>query len=164
MSVRDNVLPALNRARGIIERLGFRRTAVRIRQRTWAGTRIADANGQNPGYADVTTTLTPAPRVKMMTAYQQQMAGLMSAGGDTEDRYFVIGGVTPQFVDPADGLTKGYTPGQLRQLLTPGTQNVQIDIILTGDDGQDRACKLVLSDFTKPFGYELTVRLRARDV
>jgi len=164
MTVRDNVLPALNRARAIIERLGFRRTAVTIRRRTWAGTRVGDTAGQNPGYTDVNTVLTPTPKVALMSPFAAQMAGIMTSAGNNEDRYFEISGITPSFVDPTDGLTKGYTPAQLKQLVTAGALNQQIDFMLTGDDGVARPTTLVLQDFTKPFGYKLTVRLQFRDV
>lgn len=163
MSVRDNVLPALNRARGIIANLGFRRTAVVIRRRVWAGTRRGDKNGQTPGYADTLTTISPTPKVVLMPPFAAQQSGVMTSEGYSEDRYIKITSITPQFVDPKDGLTKGYTPTQLRQMVTPGVANEQIDFMLTGDDGVQRPATLVAMDFSKPFGYELTLRLQSSD-
>lgn len=163
MSVRDKVLPAINKAGAIVDALGFKRTTLKIRQRTWSGTKLGDTGGQSPGYADVDLTITPRPRVSMVPPYETQMAGLMQSGGSPEDRYFKLEGLVPQFTDPADNTVKGYTPGQLRPSVAPGVRNVEIIYVLIGDDGQERACTLVASDFTQPFKYELTLRLRTRD-
>lgn len=162
MSVRDSVLPVIDRARGIVAGLGFRRVAVTLRRRTWAGSRIGDADGQSPGYTDVVTPIVPTPRVRFLSA--KEMGATMMQAGDYEDRYALITSVTPQYTDPADGAVKGFSPDQLRELVTPGVTNVDVAVMLTGDDGKPIACKVVSTDFTKPFRYEITVRLKARDV
>ncbi len=82
MAVRDNVLPALNRAWRKIASLGFQRTSVMIRVRTWAGARVGDNAGQSPGFADVLTPISPTPSVSMMSPYAVQMAGIMTSAGD----------------------------------------------------------------------------------
>lgn len=163
MSVRDRILPALAKANAIIASLGLQRTAVTIRLRTWAGARVGDDGGQNPRYVDVLTPITPTPSVSMMSPYAMQMAGIMTSAGDVEDRYLKIGDITPQYTDPTTGLRLGYTPQQLKQLITPGTRNQEVAFILTGDDGVPRTATLVITDFTDPFEYTLTVRLRAND-
>jgi hypothetical protein len=41
--------------------------------------------------------------------------------------------------------------------------NEEVLIVLVGDDGRERACTLVSQDFSKPFRYQLVVRLKRRD-
>jgi hypothetical protein len=163
MTVRDNVLSPLSKAWQKIADLGFQRTHVAIRVRTWAGTRVGDDGGQTPRYTDAVAQITSTPTVSPMSPYAAQMAGIMTSAGDVKDRYYKIDDIMPQFIDRVTGLPLGFTPQQLDQLAAPGVRNVEAVFVLTGDDGVPRTATLVTVDFTDPFAYSLVVRLRDND-
>jgi hypothetical protein len=163
MSVRDRILPVVDRARAKIAQLGLRRYRAIIRRRTWAGRTVGDTAGQNPGFTNTDVELTPTPKVELLSPVGAQMAGIIPSGGSIEDRYFKISGITPQYSTPTGARAGGYTPADLKLAIPAGVQNQEVLVVLVGDDGKERPCTLVLQDFSKPFRYELTVRLKHRD-
>jgi hypothetical protein len=155
MSVRDRILPVIDRTRGKIASLGLRRYTVVIRRRRWSGARVGDGTATNTD-----TVLTPTPKVTELPA-NALGPGILTSGGTIEDRYFAIERITPSYIDPRDGQRKGYQPGELR--LSATAPNEEVLVLLIGDDGRERACTLVSQDFSKPFRYQLVIRLKRRD-
>jgi hypothetical protein len=106
MSVRDRILPVVDRARAKIAQLGLRRYRVIIRRRTWAGRTVGDTAGQNSGFTNTDLELAPTPKVELLSPAGAQLAGIIPSGGSIEDRYFKISGITPQYSTPTAKLAE----------------------------------------------------------
>ncbi len=142
MTVRDRVLPPVNRARGIIENLGFRRYTVTIRTRTWSGPRRQEGTATN-----VDLVLAPSPKVAELALRE-----VLGSGGRFEAGDLRITRITPQWTDGTG--THGYTPAQLNPPAGP-LQDVRV--VLVGDDGT-KVCTIVEGSFDGALGYGLVVR------
>jgi hypothetical protein len=150
MSVRDRILPVLDRARATIASLGLRRYRVILRRRVWSGRRAGEGTSE-----DVDQVILPAPKVVLLPP--QAVEAIVPSGGTIEDRYFKVTRITPRFTG-RDGRPGGHAPDELR-LFSRGA-NEEVFVVLIGDDGRERICTLVAQDFSRPFRYELVVRLR----
>lgn len=100
-TTRDRVLPNMQRARQIIERIGFRRyRTVTIRVRTYP------SGERGEGRAEVENlVLSPAPKVRVVRTAQE-----VTSGGEIEIGDYVISKITPRFYDAAKELWGGYYP------------------------------------------------------
>lgn len=144
MSDRDEILPDIDEVRSEIQSMGFRRYSVTVRRRVWSGTRVGDGVATNTD-----RVLTPAPKVRQLTA--QQVA---SSGGTYEQGDYLIDKITPQYTTPTAG---GNTPAQLE--LTTTAENEDLVVVLVGDDGT-HVCTVVKTKFDRPFSYSMVVRPR----
>ncbi len=149
MTLRDDLLPALDGARAICDELGLRQNAVAIVLRTWASGEIETPSTQTAGtdYTDVTIRLVPNPKVRRVT--QREIA---SSGGRYETADIVIGPMTPAF---AGG---GNTVAQLDPLVLAA--GVELIFVLTGPNAGEHVVIDVRRD--RPMRYEVVVRRSRR--
>jgi hypothetical protein len=153
MSVRDTILPVIDRARAKVASLGLRRYRVFIRRRAWSGPRATE------GTATVEDIeILPTPKVTVASPYMAQKQGIAMSGGTVEDREFLIEGITP-FYDNGT-ITGGYKPEDLD--IKPRSRTEEVLVVLLGDDGIQHECTLSQKDFDGAFGYTLAARLRRR--
>jgi hypothetical protein len=144
VTVRDNILPILDNARGIVANLGLRRYSVTIRRRTWSGSK--------PGLGIATNddlVLTPTPRVRLVSARE-----IASSGGTYQEGDFRIDRITPRFTSPTVG---GYTPEQIKPAITDPADDLVV--VLAGDEQLVKICTHVGPvAFDRAFGYSQVVR------
>lgn len=145
MTLRDDLLPALDDARTICDDLGLRQNAVDVVVRTWTSGKVGAPATQTPGvdYSEQRVHLTPNPKVRRVT--QREVA---SSGGRYEDADLVVGPMTPAF---AGG---GNTTDQLDPLVRQ--RGVELLFVVTGPNAGEYA----LVDFRRdrPMRYECVVR------
>jgi hypothetical protein len=149
MTLRDDLLPALNDARAICDEFGLRQNAVDVIVRTWASGEIGVPETQIAGvdYVDQKIRLVPNPKVRRLT--QREIA---SSGGRYEDADLIVGPMTPAF---AGG---GNSTAQLDPLeLQPG---VELIYVLSGPNAGEHAAIDVRRD--RPMRYEVVVRRTRR--
>lgn len=136
-TLRDNVLPVVNTGREIVDNLGFRQFTTALVSRTWdsGSPRVGDPT-------DVTTTLSPSPKVK-----------------ENDDGItLLIGPITPLHS------TGGYAPPTLRPADVDG---VEFFWTVTGPFASGFAtlkCKPTHIDTSKPLRYMVTVKILERKV
>ncbi len=138
MSLRSDLLPTFQATRVLINDLGFRTNNLTISTKTWASGR--------PGVGSATyssITITPPPKIREVSARE-----IASSGGRYQEGDLRVTKITPAF---SGG---GYTPAQIRP--TTVTSGVEVLYVVAGPSAGDY--RLVDSDFSKNFGYELTIR------
>ncbi len=155
MALRDSLLPVAELGSKLAQQFGLHRYTVTIHTRTWP-TAVGGV-GETPVISP-SVTISPTPKVAVLSPVAAQQMGIMMSGGTVEDRLFKITGITPAYVK--NGVPGGYTPAQI----APTTANPLVDIavILLGDDGIAMECSIVGREFDKPFGYTLIVREKHR--
>src|SRR4051794_40500802 len=122
MSVRDVVLPALDKARAKIAAIGLRRYRVIIRRRAWSGASVGQGT-------EVVTDLELSPRPE--TSFEDGRGQVAESAGTISDRDIEIASITPAY--SVNGVTGGYTPAQLNP--KANGRNEEIVVVLIGDDG-----------------------------
>ncbi len=143
-TLRDGLLPVIDSLRALPSVFGLRRYTVTLRSRAWSGGAIGRGTATNTD-----TVLTPAPRVRAVTAMEvAQSAGTWREGDLRLDK------ITPQYTTPTTG---GYTPMQLA-LRPPANGATDVCVILVGDEGPVEA-QIVERRFDRAFGYSLIVRI-----
>lgn len=86
MSLRTDLIPAVDAARGILDDLGLRPRTVVLRVTTWSG----DAPGRGtPTHVD--TAITPTPKVESAPRWKVEAPGAMEAGEIT------VGKISPTY-------------------------------------------------------------------
>lgn len=143
-SLRDALLPVIDQLRGLPSQFGLRRYTVKLRTRTWSGTYLGEGTP-----SDVDVQLTPTPRVRVMSTEEVASSGGTYRAGD-----FMITAITPSYTSPSAG---GYAPLALNLRPSPGTTNIDVTAILTGDEGTIE-CQIVEFHFDSPFRYWIVVR------
>lgn len=88
MTLRDDLVPVIDDLRGMIGDLGLRRYIVQTVRRTFSG---AEVGRSLVGYPpiDVTTTITPAPKVA-----DDPLRFVASPGGESKDGAKVVKGIS----------------------------------------------------------------------
>jgi uncharacterized protein YjdB len=151
MTMRDDLLPVFDSARSLIKDLGLRRFAVTVRRRSWSGTYIGDGTP-----IDQDITLSPLPRVRQSFASASRdprvLEYLLAKGNVVDDRIYTVDKITPAY---SGG---GYTAEQLRLWAPPDAKNLELIVVLTGDDGFRRDCVQLSVAQDRAFGYSMTVR------
>jgi hypothetical protein len=148
VTLRDNLLPTFQGVRGKIQGFGLRQNALAIK------TLIHDGR---PGLPETTIsetvlTLTPTPKIREISSRE-----VASSGGHYELGDLKVTKITPQHTKNA--VTAGYTPEEIRpQPSLVDGQHLEVIYAITGPTAGDYT--LVDSDFSKNFGYELTLRRR----
>lgn len=140
-TIRDKLLPTVDKLRQLPNRFGIRRYTVTIRRRTWSG----GAPGRGVA-TDADTVLFPVPRVRVMSTDE-----IAASGGTYREGDFVINAITPSYG------AGGYTPAQLN--LRPNGPAEDVTVILTGDEGTVE-CDVVQLWFHRAFNYHVVVRAR----
>lgn len=150
MTLRDKLLPVLDKAgRAKMQAFGLRPNGLTIRTRTWFVDGVTWAPGgiRAPGaiFVDSDLVLSPTPRIREVSSRE-----VASSGGLYQDGDLRVTKITPQYTGAGGG---GYTPLQLRPV---GAENVEILYVVTGPSAGEH--ELVDSDFSRNWGYELTIR------
>lgn len=157
MSIRDDLLPVVDQLRALPGTFGLRRYAVTIRRRIWSGTYPGDGT---PTDQDI--VITPTPRVRnsfsSATLSPQALQYILANGNVIDDRYYKIDRITPAYIDASNNNTPGgYSPQQLRTVVSPDIKNVEEIVVLVGDDGYKRDCVQVTFEQDRSFGYTMLV-------
>lgn len=143
-TLRDDLLPVFDDLRQLPDQFGLRRYSVVLRTRTWSG--------GEPGIGspvDTDTTVTPPPRVRVMSPKE-----IAASGGTYQDGDFMIEKITPRYTSPTTG---GWSPGLLHE--RPGASADDVVIVLTGDEGTIE-CTAVKFFFDRAFNYRIVARAR----
>lgn len=138
-TLRDDLLPVVDELRQLPNQFGIRRYTVKVRTRTWSG-----ANAGEGSPVDVDVTVNPVPRVRLMSTSE-----IASSGGTYREGDFMVTSMTPAYTGG------GYAPSALN--LRPTAQNIEVTIILTGDEGPIE-CQPVEFHFDRPFTYWMVLR------
>lgn len=155
MSLRDSLLPVMDRLRVLPPTFGLRRFAVTVRRRLWST--------QVPGEGtatDFNIVLTPAPRVRditlgSMSKYEMEFK---AANSDiVSGSLYRIDRITPRYTN-ADGSVGGYLAEQIRAWPNVDTGAIENFISLVGDDGYLRECIPVTFGQDRAFGYWMIVK------
>jgi len=118
VTLRDTLLPRIDALRAIPGELGFRPyTSVRIRTRTWSGTRPGDGTPADE-WTDLTTGGQPAK------VSQMNVRAIAASNGQFLDGDCVVGPLTPTF---SGG---GYDPSDIASSST--ARNVERHVVLQG--------------------------------
>ena len=141
-TLRASLLPVLNKARGIIDDLGFRTSDVVIRTRRWVGERSAEGDYTD----DLLPLRNPRPRVRTLST--QEVA---ASGGKYELGDLRIDKLTPRFAGPPAG---GYTPAQLDPPV--GEEGVEVRYVVTGAFAGEYAIQS--GNFDRALGYSIVIR------
>lgn len=155
MSLRDSLLPVMDRLRVLPPTFGLRRFAVTVRRRLWSS--------QVPGEGtatDFNIVLTPAPRVRDVTlgSLSKYEMEYRSANSDiVSGSLYKIDRITPRYTN-ADGSTGGYLAEQIRAWPNVDTGAIENFISLVGDDGYLRECIPVTFGQDRAFGYWMIVK------
>jgi hypothetical protein len=145
MTLRDDLLPVMQTARGVIDGLGFRTSDVTIEVRFWPSGRIGTPDATSYTVETTLALKNPRPRVRQLSSQE-----IASSGGQYEQADVRIDKLTPQW---AQG---GYTPAQLAPSVDPGDQSREVVYLLTGPlNGEYR---LINNSFDRALGYSLVVR------
>src|SRR6185369_7179087 len=106
MSIRDRILPKIDKARSIVANVGLRRFAVTLRRRVWSGRYANDGTVTNEDIV-----ITPLPRVRNSFSSKgmatQALEFIMSNGAVIMDRLYTIDKITPPYT--YRGTTGGYS-------------------------------------------------------
>ncbi len=140
LSFRLNLLAMVDAARSIAGPLGLdiRTNWLTIRTRTWSGSVLGDGT---PTDSDL--VLPKHYPIRYITA-----AEVLSSGGQYE-----IGDIAVNHITPSNGAGVGYTPTQLKPLVTE--DNVELIYLVTGEHGGEYVVK-TLETF-RPFSYRLVL-------
>jgi hypothetical protein len=154
MSIRDRILPKINKARTIVQNIGLRRYAVTLRRRIWSGSYVGDGSVTNEDIV-----ITPTPRVRNSFTSKgmapQTLEYILANGTVLLDRLYTIDKITPAFTyQGADG---GYNSAHLRMRPSPDVKNVDPVVLLVGDDGYLRECVQMSLEQDRAFGYKMLV-------
>lgn len=136
MALRDDLLPVFGDARALVEGFGLRTSGLSVQVSRWPG---VPGDGR-----PAVTVLAISPSPKIRTVNMREIA---SSGGRYLDGDVRVTKITPSY---AGG---GYTEAQLRPVANERTEVVYV---VTGAMAGDYV--LVDSDFSRNFGYELTLR------
>jgi hypothetical protein len=123
----------------------YRTVAVTVRTVVWDGYTMGKGTG-----TPTNRVISPKPKVRQVTAREVAASGGLFTLEDLK-----VGPITPDYVCGND--SGGYSPAQLDP---EGGPKTEILYILTGD--VDGTYRLIRSEFTKPTGYFLYLRLSAR--
>lgn len=118
--------------------LDIRTNRLTIRTRTWSGSVLGDGT-----VTDSDLVLLGHYPVRLVTA-----AEITSSGGQYE-----IGDIAVNHITPSNGAGVGYTPLQLKPLVTQ--DNVETIYVLTGSHGGEYALKTL--ETYRPFSYRLVL-------
>ncbi len=140
MSFRINLLEMVDRARSIAGPLGLdiRTNVLTIRTRTWSGSVLGEGS---PSDSDL--VLNPWYPIRYVTA-----AEIDVSGGQYE-----IGDISVNHITPSNGAGVGYTPTQLKPLVT--ADNVELIYLITGAHGGEYVIKTL--ETYRPFSYRLVL-------
>lgn len=159
MTLRDRLLPAIDRIRGLRQTLGITVNAVRLRVETW--TAAIGTAGATATTVDV--LMAPQPKVSKLSVQDAMvvMASLPAAQVARGQRgIYLIGPITPSYS------TGGYTLAELYSSAQASDQQ-RVLIMLAGDNDLGAApgtpFEIVNFDTSKPFRTMLTV-IRAQDL
>lgn len=144
MTLRDDLLPALDTLRTIPADLGLRANVVQVRVRTYSGAVNADGTTLS---STTTTTLSPAPKVRRLSEGQGSYFGggtLDASNGTALAEELEVGPITPDYA------TGGYT---LAELAPAGASNKRVDLLI-----DSVAYTIFDADDTQPFRVMLKVR------
>lgn len=117
----------------------IRTNQLTIRTRTWSGSFVGDGTA-----TDVDLVLPPRYKVRHVL-----MKEVFGSGGAYETSDVLVDHITPY-----DGVSAGYTPAQLRPVVT--AQNVQVLYLILGEHGGEYS--LVECRTYRPFTYQLVLR------
>lgn len=110
MTLRDDLIPVVDEIRGIHDELGLRvRSAVIVRSTTVSGTGLASATSTSD------RTLSPTPRVRLVTGRNPQPDGLYRAGNIIVDQ--ISASYTRTQLDPG-GASVWIIDGKQHRLLS----------------------------------------------
>ena len=153
MTLRDNLLPQIERLRGIPGALGFRPyTSVVLRTRTWSGAEPGD--GTHSDASLVLTTGGQPVKVRQISAREVQ-----ASAGRYTDADFTVGPLTPQHDAPGGG-TAGYTAEEIDA--SSSARNVERHVVLTGPGEASSEWVIVGSQLDRSLRYTLTIRRTER--
>lgn len=142
-TLRENLLPVFDiAARTLIDNLGFRTNSLEIFTRTWTGS--PGATGSTHVDSDP-LVVTPRPKIRALTNKEIAASGGLYTDGDLR-----VTKITPKYTAGAGG---GY---EVSEILAAGSRGVDVVYRITGPNGGE--FKIVDSDTSKNFGYELTLR------
>ncbi len=140
VSFRTNLLTTLDKARSIAGPAGLdiRTNFLTIRTRTWSGSVLSQGT---PSDSDL--VLNPWYPIRYVTA-----AEILGSGGQYE-----IGDISVNHITPSNGAGVGYTPTQLKPLVT--ADNVELIYLVTGEHGGEYVVKTL--ETYRPFSYRLVL-------
>jgi hypothetical protein len=146
-SLRQNLLPVLEKARAIAGTLGFRPYEVWVRTTTYAGTRV----GQGASSSTETRLLVGGQNPKVREVKRRDVSSGSNAFVDLE---YDIGPMTPQF--PGGGIEVATVAPQR------GTSPTEVHYVLKGGDlpTSGLLCQKVSSNHDRP----LRIMVRVRSV
>jgi hypothetical protein len=150
MTLRDVLLPAVNKIRTIPNTIGIRLFTVTVRVRSWTGDRV--------GLGAITTTDTALANLNGSPPKVRQLSGddVVASGGTLSDQMFEIGPLTPSYIEGLS--TLGTTGNAINPPTTDGPQ--EILYVITGPGLVDGGiiCKRISDDTDRPFRYTVTVK------
>lgn len=142
-TLRENLLPVFDiAARQLMDDLGLRTNSLEIFTRTWSGP--PGATGSTHVDSDP-LTITPRPKIRSLSKKEIAASGGLYADGDVR-----VTKITPKYMVDAGG---GY---ETSEILPSGLRLVDVVYRITGPN--EGEYKVVDSDTSKNFGYELTLR------
>lgn len=146
--------------RGIPNKFGLRQYDIVLRVNGWSGQTAGDGNLTVTDYDVTVNTTEPDSGNNRPNVRQLSQKDVIASGGLYSDIDFRIGPLTPQFVNPIDGLTYGTLPTDVEKTVQATPQDIQIIIKGPGmkDQTNGDAFKIIGSDFSHNFGYFFTVR------
>ncbi len=150
MTLRDDLLPRIDALRAIPGQLGFRPyTSVRIRTRTWSGTRPGDGTSD-----DVWTTLTTGGQPAKVS--QMNLRAIAASNGQYLDGDCTVGPLTPAF---SGG---GYEPEDIASSVS--ARNVERHVVLEGPGEPDGGSvwQIVNPQTSRALRYLLVIRRTER--
>lgn len=141
MSLRTNLLKVIEHARALTGPTGFdiRINQLTIRTRTWSGSILRQ------GVATDSDLIIPAIYPIRLITEQE----LNSAGGQYE-----VGDILVDHITPTDGAGVGYTPTQLRPVVT--SDNVEVIYVITGPHSGEY--DLIDLRTYRPFTWQIVLR------
>lgn len=125
-------------------RLDIRPHQLTIRKRTWSG----ESPGQiGSTYTDVDLVLPQIFKIRQVNIHE-----VAESGGN-----YQTGDVIVEHITPSDGAGTGFTPTQLRPLITGDNQERLY--VITGDGGLAGTYNLLELRSWRPFSYDLVLTL-----
>jgi hypothetical protein len=143
VSFRTALLASVDAARALAGPTGvdIRTNVLTIRTRTWSGSVLGDGTA-----TDSDLVLRPIYPIRLIKAAEVTMSG-----GQYE-----IGDIFVDHITPSDGAGVGYTPAQLKPVVT--VDNVELLYIITGPHAGLYACNHL--ETYRPFTYRLVLSRR----
>lgn len=142
LTLRDKLLPTIDRLRELPDAFGLRRYTVTLRRRRWASGVV----GRDEKYSWVDVAITPKPRVRLLSTEEVASSGGTFTNGDMR-----VDKITPKYLVPFLG---GYAPDDLKLVPKAGED---VCILLEGDDGKGEY-QIVQIKIDRAFTYSLVVR------